>query len=64
MVILENPIIAKKFKEKFNFYWKIIPDKWLYKTPQAEGPDSLGSCSDGLDNDHNRLIDKADPKCN
>ncbi len=63
MVILKNFIIAKKFKEKFESYWIIIPDKWLYETPKPEGPDSFGSCSDGLDNDHDGLIDKNDPDC-
>lgn len=63
MLIIKNPVLAKAFKSKFEYYWQIIPDKWLYATPQAEGPDSIGSCSDGLDNDHNGLTDKADPKC-
>lgn len=63
MLIIKNPILAKKFREKFEYYWKIIPDKWLLETPKPEGFDSIGSCSDGLDNDHDGLIDKADPDC-
>lgn len=63
MMIIKNPILAKAFKGKFEYYWQIIPQKWLYATPQAEGADSIGSCSDGLDNDHNGLTDKNDPKC-
>lgn len=63
MMIIKNPVLAKAFKSKFENYWQIIPEKWLYATPQPEGVDSIGSCSDGLDNDHNGLTDKADPKC-
>ena len=50
-------------KRIFLEYWKIIPDNWLYATPKPEGKDSIGSCSDGLDNDHNGLTDKEDPNC-
>ena len=63
LIIIKNTELAKGFKTKFLEYWKIIPDNWLYATPKPEGEDSIGSCSDGLDNDHNGLTDKEDPNC-
>ena len=63
LIIIRNTELAKGFKTKFLEYWKIIPDNWLYSTPKPEGEDSIGSCSDGLDNDHNGLTDKEDPNC-
>lgn len=63
LLIIKNPELAKGFKTKFLDYWDIIPDNWLYATPKPEGKDSIGSCSDGLDNDHNGLTDKEDPNC-
>lgn len=63
LIIIKNIDLAKGFKTKFLEYWKIIPDNCLYATPKPEGKDSIGSCSDGLDNDHNGLTDKEDPNC-
>lgn len=63
LLVIRNTELAKGFKNKFLEYWDVIPDNWLYNTPKPEGKDSIGSCSDGLDNDHNGLIDKDDPNC-
>lgn len=63
MIILENSILAKAFKEKFIYYWNEIPDEWLYDNPKPEGKDSIGSCTDGIDNDHDGLVDYEDPDC-
>ncbi|MFI3301134.1 MAG: phospholipase D-like domain-containing protein [Candidatus Gastranaerophilales bacterium] len=63
MLIIQNPILAKEFKKKFEEYWNVIPEKWLLATPNAEGPDSIGSCTDGLDNDHNGFTDDEDFSC-
>lgn len=60
---IQNPRIAKETIKYFYTLWKSIPDKWLYAIPDAEGGDSKYSCKDGIDNDHNGLIDKNDPKC-
>ena len=60
---IQNQIIANKTTKYFDTLWKSIPDKWLYSIPEAEGIDSKYSCQDGIDNDHNGLTDKEDPKC-
>lgn len=54
---------AKFLKNEFLLSWASIPDKWLLSEPDAEGLDSPNSCSDGLDNDYNGLIDDQDHKC-
>jgi phosphatidylserine/phosphatidylglycerophosphate/cardiolipin synthase-like enzyme len=65
----ENLLIIKDrevtlFYKKFFFYlWKRIPDYWLKHNAMAESPYSIGSCSDGIDNDFDGKIDKADPSC-
>ena len=40
-----------------------MPDKWLNGYPRAEGWESVGSCSDGIDNDYDGLIDALDTGC-
>lgn len=54
---------AKYLNNEFKKSWDSIPNKWLKANPKPEGADSPGSCSDGLDNDYNRLIDAEDPAC-
>lgn len=63
VLILENPNLAKAFKSKFLYFWQEIPDKWLYKNPGAESFNSINSCYDGIDNDFDGKIDKADEGC-
>lgn len=63
LLILENMEAAKFYKEFFLYLWTKIPDKWLKFYPRAEGKDSIGSCSDGIDNDYDGLIDNADEGC-
>lgn len=63
LIIIKNPEIAKFYKTFFQYMWKRIPDKWLYKNARAESPDSIGSCSDGIDNDFDGKIDMLDDSC-
>lgn len=63
VIVFTNPKIAKVFKKQFLYLWSSIPEKWLYRNPRAEGPESLGSCFDGIDNDFDGFIDKDDPGC-
>lgn len=63
LVIIQNPEIARFYKEFFLYLWQKIPDKWLKLNARAESPDSVGSCSDGIDNDFDGKIDKADDSC-
>lgn len=63
LLIIKNPEIAKFYKTFFQYLWQRIPDYWLTHNARSESPDSIGSCSDGLDNDFDGKIDKADDSC-
>ena len=41
----------------------MVPDKYLKFNPKAESYESIGSCSDGVDNNFNGKIDKEDELC-
>ena len=62
-LIIENQELAKEFKKEFFYLWNSIPNKWLRKDPKAESKDSIGSCYDGVDNDHNGVKDIDDINC-
>ena len=62
-IIIKNTYLAKNYREFFNYLWTIIPNKYLTKTPKAEGSESVGSCQDGIDNNFNGLTDKDEPSC-
>jgi len=63
MVIIRTPDGTKFYKQFFLNQWDKIPDKWLKYTPRAEGADSIGSCSDGIDNNYDGLTDTEDKAC-
>lgn len=63
LLIIKDRNIALFYKTFFQYLWKRIPDKWLMHNARAESPDSVGSCSDGIDNDFDGKIDKADESC-
>lgn len=63
MLIIKNYRFAMFYREYFEYLWAKIPDKYLTQVPRAEGLESLGSCFDGIDNDFDRRIDKADEGC-
>lgn len=63
LIIIKSPEIAKFYKTFFQYLWQRIPDYWLSHNARSESPDSIGSCSDGLDNDFDGKIDKADDSC-
>ena len=64
VLIINNPQLASKFKDKFLYFYNNIPDKWLYKNPGAESYNSINSCYDGIDNDFDGKTDKDDDSCN
>lgn len=64
LVLLKNPDAAKFYREFFLYQWNNIPDRWLKYTPRAEGLDSIGSCTDGLDNNYDGKTDREDVGCN
>ena len=63
MIILHDKDAAKFYKKFFIYQWNRIPDKWLRYNPRAEGVDSIGSCSDGIDNNYDGKTDKEDVGC-
>ena len=62
-IVLENAEATKYLKHFFLYQWDRIPDKWLNGYPRAEGWESIGSCTDGIDNDYDGLTDALDPGC-
>lgn len=63
LLIIKDRNVALFYKTFFQYLWKRIPDKWLTHNARAESTDSVGSCSDGIDNDFDGKIDKADDSC-
>ena len=63
LIVITNTQFAKSYKEFFNYLWRKIPDKYLKYYPKAESPDSIGSCTDGVDNNFNGKIDFLDEGC-
>lgn len=62
-LIIENEDIAKFYRGYFEYLWNKIPNYWLTHSVSAESKYSIGSCSDGLDNDFDGKIDEADEGC-
>lgn len=62
-VIINDTKLAKHYKEFFMYLWNKIPDRYLTQNVRPESKDSVGSCSDGIDNDFDGLIDSADTSC-
>ena len=62
-LIIENENLAKEFKKEFFYLWNSIPNKWLKRDPKPESKDSIGSCYDGVDNDHDGMKDIDDIDC-
>ncbi len=63
MLVIKDGGIAEFYKKFFLYQWNRIPDKWLKYTPRAEGKNSIGSCSDGIDNNYDGKTDKEDAAC-
>lgn len=63
LIVIENKEAAIFYKKFFLYLWDKIPDKWLKFYPRAEGLDSIGSCSDGIDNDYDGLVDMEEESC-
>jgi len=62
-LIIKDREIAGDFESAFQKLWAQIPDKYLHRDPLAESFESVGSCSDGIDNNYNGLTDKQDNFC-
>ncbi|MBO5447285.1 DUF1669 domain-containing protein [bacterium] len=63
LVIIKDKDIAKLHRNFFLYLWTIIPNKYLHKNAKPESPDSIGSCSDGIDNNFNNKTDNEEDYC-
>ncbi len=63
LVVIDSEEIAKFYKQFFTYQWNKIDNKWLKLNARAEGKDSIGSCTDGLDNNYDGLTDSEDLAC-
>jgi len=63
IIILHDSKLAKFYKKFFLYQWNKIDNKWLKYNVKAESKYSIGSCSDGIDNDYDGFVDKDDPAC-
>nr|DAU52929.1 MAG TPA: hypothetical protein [Caudoviricetes sp.] len=61
--IIWNSNATEVYKKHFLKIYSKIPDEGLYKDYKPESPESKGTCSDGLDNDHDGLVDEDTPYC-
>ena len=63
LLIIKDNRIAKLHKDFFLYLWTMIPNKYLTKNAHPESRDSIGSCSDGVDNNFNGKYDKEEALC-
>ena len=63
LLILDSASAASEFDAAFEQMWDSIPAQWLEDRPDPESRASVGSCSDGMDNDFDDRADAADPGC-
>ncbi len=63
VLIIENKILAKYYRGFFEYLWQKIPERYLNQGVRSEGKYSIGSCSDGIDNNFDGKIDKDDFGC-
>ena len=63
VLIIENKTLARYYKGFFEYLWKKIPEKYLQHGVRSEGKYSIGSCSDGVDNNYDGNVDNDDIGC-
>lgn len=63
LLIIKDKKIAQMHKNFFLYLWTMVPNKYLKKNAHPESKDSIGSCSDSVDNNFNGIIDKQEALC-
>lgn len=63
LLIINSQQVANATKKHFFKLWEVIPNRFLHFDPSPEGPDSIGSCLDGIDNNYNGYADLGDFQC-
>ena len=64
-LLIKSNRLASKFDGYYRKIWNGIPKRWSKKNarPDPESRDSQTACSDGVDNDFDKLADAGDPGC-
>jgi phosphatidylserine/phosphatidylglycerophosphate/cardiolipin synthase-like enzyme len=62
-IVLRDKRHADAFHAFYDTLWNAIDDRWLEGRPDPESADSSTACTDGSDNDFDRLRDTEDPGC-
>ena len=64
-LLVRSPRLAADFTAWFESIWEDVPHAWLAENarPDPESRDSGSACTDGVDNDFDRLADGEDPGC-
>ena len=63
MLVITDSHFASEYKKFFIYLWQMVPDKYLTRTLRAESFESIGSCTDGIDNNFDGKIDIHDEGC-
>ncbi len=63
LVIIKNREVAVFYRKFFEYLWGKIYNFWLTHDVSAESIYSIGSCSDGIDNDFDGKVDSEDEGC-
>ena len=69
LIVRDNPRLAGELASYYERLWTALEPADQDRSgrggrdPRAEGWDSINSCIDGLDNDHDGLVDEDDPAC-
>jgi len=63
IIVLKNSKAAIFYRKFFDYLWVRIYDFWAKHDVSSESIYSIGSCSDGVDNDYDGKIDLKDEGC-
>ncbi len=63
VLIIKSSEITSAYREFFEYLWSKIDDWWLMYIPRTEGFESIGSCTDGVDNNYDGMTDSDDIGC-
>ena len=63
LIVIKNREVAVFYRKFFEYLWGKIYNFWLTHDVSAESIYSIGSCSDGIDNDFDGKIDSEDEGC-
>lgn len=63
VVIIRNTKLTVLYKNYFNYLWSKINNYWLTHDVSSESIHSIGSCTDGIDNDYDGKTDLEDEGC-